>query len=421
VVSTKWHATWNLPTQVAEPNKTTANTYNAKGMLTGHSWTATTDATGAAKFTAVKTGSTYATGWSYSASNLATTIVTKETAAGAPTAVETGRWTATYAANGDLTRVTDVTGGNRIGRATTYDAQGRLVQATTIYGDAMSFVYSPRGFVTSRTEAGKTTTYVQNAIGFTTGATMPGASVATFEYDPTHRLTGVRLNGVLLAQGVAREGVPRNLALARATELLERMILQALPSAHAQAGAAPRSTALGSATAGSPLPGQPSTHPGSVLMAAGNPGDGLEPGFQPASSLLPLFDPAARKIAERITKFCSCDPDGGFPQPRLTATSMIHIVMGGHASPMFRNQSYFTEPVNQTLVDEIVSRNTRPDSPGASRRAYFVADMGRDIGMTPKGDGTFVPTREVTLWVHKDNCSNLWRVRNEVITMYPGH
>ncbi len=31
VVSTKWHATFNLPTQIAEPNKTTANTYTAKG------------------------------------------------------------------------------------------------------------------------------------------------------------------------------------------------------------------------------------------------------------------------------------------------------------------------------------------------------------------------------------------------------
>ena len=35
VISTKWHATYNLPTQLAEPNKTTANTYNSKGMLTG--------------------------------------------------------------------------------------------------------------------------------------------------------------------------------------------------------------------------------------------------------------------------------------------------------------------------------------------------------------------------------------------------
>jgi YD repeat-containing protein len=420
VISTKWHATFNLPTQVAEPNKTTANTYNAKGLLTGTSWTATTDATGAAKFTAVKTGSTYATGWSYSANSLATTIVTKETAAGATTAVETGRWTTAYAANGDLTRVTDVTGGNRIGRATTYDAQGRLVQATTIYGDAMSFVYSPRGFVTSRTEAAKTTTYVQNAIGFTTSATMPGASVATFEYDPTHRLTGVRLNGVLLAHGAAREGVPRNLALARASQLLERLVMQALPSAHAQAAGSPRLIAPGSVIAGSPLPGQPSTHPGSVLMAAGNPGDGLEPDQRPGPTPLPLFDPSLiRPLAERIAKICTCDPDGGFSKPKLTATSMIHIVMGGHASPVYRNQSYFTEPVNQTLVDEIVSRDNSPDPPGAPRRVYYVADMGRVVGMSPKGDGTFEPTRAVKLIVHKDNCSNLWRVFNEVITMYP--
>jgi YD repeat-containing protein len=419
VISTKWHATFNLPAQVAEPNKTTANTYNAKGMLTGQSWTATTDATGAAKFTAVKTGSTYATGWSYSASSLATTIVTKETAAGATTAAETGRWTAAYAANGDLTRVTDVTGGNRIGRATTYDAQGRLLQATTIYGDALSFVYSPRGFVTSRTEAGKTTTYVQNAIGFTTNATMPSASVAIFEYDPTHRLTGVRLNGVLLAQGAAKEGVPRNLALARASQLLERMVMQALPSAHAQAAGSPRLIAPGGATAGSPLPGQPSTHPGSVLMAAGNPGDGLEPDQRPGPTPLPLFDPSLiRPLAERIAKICTCDPDGGFSKPKLTATSMIHIVMGGHVSQVYRNQSYFTEPVSQTLVDEIVSRDTRPDPPGRVR-AYYVADMGRVVGMSPKGDGTFEPTRAVKLIVHKDNCSNLWRVYNEVVTMYP--
>jgi hypothetical protein len=83
VVSTKWHATFNLPTQVAEPNNLTTNTYNAKGMPSGQSWTATTDATGAAKFNALKTGSTYATGWGYNANSLATSIVTRETAAGA--------------------------------------------------------------------------------------------------------------------------------------------------------------------------------------------------------------------------------------------------------------------------------------------------------------------------------------------------
>jgi YD repeat-containing protein len=122
VISTKWHATFNLPTQVAEPNKTTANTYNAKGLLTGQSWTATTDATGAAKFSAVKTGSTYATGWSYSASNLATTVVERETTFGSTTAVETGRTTFTYnAATGDVIRAK---ADDQIFDLTRYDAAG---------------------------------------------------------------------------------------------------------------------------------------------------------------------------------------------------------------------------------------------------------------------------------------------------------
>jgi hypothetical protein len=155
-----------------------------------------------------------------------------------------------------------------------------------------------------------------------------------------------------------------------------------------------------------------------VLTAADNPGDGLEPDRRPGP--LPLFDPSLiRPLAERIAKICTCDPDGGFSKPKLTATSMIHIVMGGHASPVYRNQSYFTEPVNQTLVDEVVSRDNTPDAPGATRRVYYVADMGRVVGMSPKGDGTFEPTRAIKLVVHKDNCSNIWRVYNEVITMYP--
>jgi hypothetical protein len=108
VVSTRWHATWNLPTQVAEPQKMTAYTYGTGGRLTGESWTATTDATGAAKFAATKTGSTYATDWGYSATHLKTSVV--ESVGG----IEAQRWALVYNATGDLTRLTDVTGGNRV-------------------------------------------------------------------------------------------------------------------------------------------------------------------------------------------------------------------------------------------------------------------------------------------------------------------
>ena len=56
VTGTQWHATWNLPVQIAEPGKLTSFTYDASGNQTGQSWTATTDRTGAVKFAAIKTG-----------------------------------------------------------------------------------------------------------------------------------------------------------------------------------------------------------------------------------------------------------------------------------------------------------------------------------------------------------------------------
>jgi uncharacterized protein RhaS with RHS repeats len=194
VVSTKWHATWNLPTQLAEPGKVTAYMYSSKGNLTAESWTATTDATGAAKFTAVKTGSTFATGWSYSASSLATTVIEKVDA------VETKRWTMAYAANGDLTRVTDVTGGNRIGRSTAYDVHGRVPTATEVSGRTVAMTYTLRGSLASEAYGGTApTTHEYNSLGFRTKTTTVHGDVSEFRYDAAHRVIDVLHNGKSLS------------------------------------------------------------------------------------------------------------------------------------------------------------------------------------------------------------------------------
>ena len=117
VVSTKWHATFNLPTQIAEPNKVTATTYSSNGMPTGQSWTATTDATGAAKFSAVKTGDTRSFGWSYTASSLNVTRIERINNA------ELARWTYAYNAEGVPIKLTDKNG--KFTRVTAVDAHGR--------------------------------------------------------------------------------------------------------------------------------------------------------------------------------------------------------------------------------------------------------------------------------------------------------
>jgi YD repeat-containing protein len=186
VVSTQWHATFNLPTQVAEPNKTTANTYNAKGLLTGTSWTATTDVTGAAKFTAVKTGSTYATTWSYSASSLATTVVTKETAAGTTTAVERGRWTVTYKIDGGINKITDAI--STQSATLTADASGLTTKITASNGAVATFTGNTRGQMIKAVTPRMTTDFSIDALGLTNEIRFSDGRWIRYTYNASRRI-----------------------------------------------------------------------------------------------------------------------------------------------------------------------------------------------------------------------------------------
>ena len=407
VVSTKWHTTWMLPTQISEPNKVTTSTYDAKGNLTGQSWTATADPTGAAKFVAVKTGSTYATGWGWNTSGLNTSIVTKTDAA------ETGRWTLQYNALGDVASITDAQLA-LAGGATQYDPAGRLIAGTTTLGQSLSYGYSPRGFVATRSIDGKKSYFTQNKIGLTTDVLLPDNQTIRFEYDGTYRLTNTRLNGALLTVGMLREGVTGNAYVAVLQERLRTLVEALHATANAQAAIAPGLLGPGTISPGMALPGQPGASAGAILNGDDSASE------RPGGTGLPLFDPRARPLAEVIARWCRCNPSGGFSKPTLTGMSYAHIAISGHLGASFANKSYFTEPVNQALVDEIVSKDPRLDPPGDDRRKYFVLDMGRPVGFVRNSAGTFTQTRSATMIVHKNNCDNVYRVRNEVITMYPG-
>jgi YD repeat-containing protein len=187
VVSTKWHATFNLPTQVAEPNKTTANTYSAKGMLTGQSWTATTDATGAAKFSAVKTGSAYATGYGYNANNIVTSAVRKTDA------TVVAQTTYTVSAQGNATKATNVLSGQSTTSAT-HDVHGRLVSETDPFGTTTT-TYSARGFVLKSADESVTTDVVHNAIGLVTEVVTGTGFTLRWTYKPDHTVEAVTING----------------------------------------------------------------------------------------------------------------------------------------------------------------------------------------------------------------------------------
>jgi YD repeat-containing protein len=203
VTSTKWHASFNLPTQVAEPHKITTRTYNAKGMLAAESWTATTDATGAAKFTAVKTGSTYATGWGYNANSLATSIVTRETAAGATVAVETGRWTAKYNAAGDMTQADNVTQ-RQTAKSTGFDAHGNTTRVTDESGAALTLSYDARGRLRSYARSpGRSVSYDYTAWGDVQRTTSNDGAQTNYEYNAIHQITRISESGTPLYPGPA--------------------------------------------------------------------------------------------------------------------------------------------------------------------------------------------------------------------------
>lgn len=412
VVSAKWHGSFNLPTQVAEPGRITATTYNSKGMTTGESWTATTDSTGRNKFSAAKTGSTYATGWAYNASSLATSIVTRETPAGATTATEMGRWTLAYNALGAVTSVTDVTRGNLVGRATQYDVHGHMLAGTTDAGVALGFSYAPRGFYATKAVGGQTVTFAQNPIGLTTEVRTPDNQVLGYVYDTAHRLTDVTLNGASITPAMlAKAEYPDTIAkatLERARVLLRESIEALLPSAFAQVPMPPGGLRPVLVLPGQPMPGQPEFDPRTDLMT-----------MAPMSA----SDKAARNLAERWARLCECKPEGGYERPTFTAVTFAHVLFSGHLSPSFSDKSYFapTEAVGQTLVDEVMAHGQEVPS-GDPNRVVVAAVLTRplgSVGYARTSTGAFVSTNKVRLVYERTHCSSRFRGRNEVVTIYP--
>ena len=396
VTSTKWHATWKLPTQIAEAGKVTTYTYDSKGNLSGQSWAATTDPTGALAFAATKTGSTYTTGWGYNASSLNTSVVQKTDA------IETGRWTSTYNTLGDATSTKDVTN-SRTAKMTQYDARGNMLAGTTDVGVPISLGYSPRGFIVRKTVNGQAVAFTLTAVGNMAQATTPDGQVIDYVLDANQVLIDVKLNGVSITPQMLAlaeyPDTPLKAQIAKARAWLTVAVESLMREAHAQ----------------------PVIVPG--LRPSG------QPEFDPRTDMLmsPMTkgDEAARTFAEQTVRMCQCDPSGGYAKPTLTAGAYVHLLRGGHLGPVFSDQSYFTVPVRQTLVDEVVQRSTMSgafvDRRNPNRTVYNVP-MGRPVGMFNSGltvsPVTFASTEWVRLVVEVSNCSGR-RSRNEIITFFP--
>lgn len=164
-VTTTWHASFHLPTRIVEPNRTTDFAYDAKGNLLTKAVTAD--------------GVTRSKSFTY---NSLGQMLTATDPRGNVT-------TFAYGAKGNLTSVRNALGHET--RYTAYDLNGRPLTIVDPNGVTTSLTYDLRGRLTSVAKGALKTTYVYDAVGNLTKATLPDNSFLIFSYDAAHRLIGV--------------------------------------------------------------------------------------------------------------------------------------------------------------------------------------------------------------------------------------
>jgi len=167
-ITTQWHATYHLPTQITEPGRVTTFTYDNKGNLLQKTITA----------------GTLSRTWTYTYNTFGQVL----TANGPRTDVN-DLTTFTYDAQGNLASVTNALG--HVTSFTSYDANGRPLSMTDPNGLVTTFTYDLRGRLTSQTAGQEATTYTYDPAGNLVKITQPDGSYLSYSYDAAHRLIGI--------------------------------------------------------------------------------------------------------------------------------------------------------------------------------------------------------------------------------------
>jgi len=164
-ISTAWSDTFNLPTQITEPNRTTTFTYDASGNMLTKTVTA-----GADTRTWAFTYNTNGQLLTAQDPNSNTTILT-------------------YDNSGNVATITDALG--HVFSYTSYDANGNLLSVTDPNGLVTTITYDARGRIVSINKDSGITSYTYDSAGNLTKITRPDSSFVIYTYDAAHRLIGV--------------------------------------------------------------------------------------------------------------------------------------------------------------------------------------------------------------------------------------
>ncbi|TPQ26258.1 hypothetical protein C2U68_11950 [Methylomonas koyamae] len=176
-VSTQWHASYRLPTQIDEAGRRTSFSYDTGGNLL--------------RKTVTDTASQQSRSWSYTYNSLGQ-ILTADGPRTDVSDVTTYRYytdTASTHHIGDLWQIS-----NALGHTTTftaYDANGRPLGLTAANGLVISFAYDARGRLTQKNVGGNITRYDYDPAGNLTKVTRPSGVFFRYTYDAAHRLTDI--------------------------------------------------------------------------------------------------------------------------------------------------------------------------------------------------------------------------------------
>lgn len=242
--TTEWDPQQWIVTRVAAPNKIEAFSYDANGNLLSHTVTPTGDANGSQGFGAAASGDAESTEWTYDANgNVLTAVERKGVTA-------TATWLFTYDAQGNLLTLTNPAG--QVGRATQYDASGRLLGAVDVNGVQIKYAYNARGWLTDYDFGDQHIKYEYDAVGFLIKTSGPHDYLTRYVYDAAHRLIEV-LDNLTVIPSDATVGTSQSPFKAAETKSLTRVdrvwnsvvewlkqwLSKLITSAHAQALPAP--------------------------------------------------------------------------------------------------------------------------------------------------------------------------------------